>query len=151
MAAMTVCIQFQFAAPAFAQASPPKCSENLEKTASFTFDGQTQSFFVGYRWGEGVLTLSNGQEFSFSARGIKFGETGVRTGYITGDVYGLDSLEDFIGHYQGVVGGFLPGIGRNDVQLVNSKCVTIVARVIETGVSLSLEADQTLTIQFSDN
>ncbi|WP_271952228.1 hypothetical protein [Ruegeria faecimaris] len=137
--------------PSSAQPSEDSCPENPIKSGTFVFDGESQAFFVGYRWGQGVLTLTNGQEFEFLARGLKFGEFGAREARITGDVYGLESLEDFIGHYQGTAGGALTIIGRSDIQLVNSQCVTLVASSKEKGWNFSLEADQGLIIQFSED
>ncbi|CUH46632.1 hypothetical protein [Ruegeria atlantica] len=131
------------------QALGAGCPEKPELSGSVTFTGETRSLFIGVRQGQGVLELEEGQEFTFSARGLKFGETGTRDGTISGNVYGLQSPDDFPGLYQGVVGGFLAIAGESDIVLVNSKCVTIVARVSAVGLNMSLEADQAVIIQFT--
>ena len=125
------------------------CPANPKKSATFTFSGVTVAFIAGYRWGEGILKLENGQEFPFTARGLKIGEGGVRGGDIEGEVYGMESLEQFIGHYKGPAGAFIPGLGAGDIQLVNSECVSIVARYTAGGLSISLPTNQKITIQFS--
>ncbi|MGI9369986.1 MAG: hypothetical protein ACR2O2_14220 [Ruegeria sp.] len=132
-----------------AQTAGPDCAENPELSGSISFEGQTRSLFIGLRQGQGVLTLSDGQEFPFSARGLKFGETGTRDGTINGDVYGLTSPDDFQGNYQGVVSDLLPLAGKNDIVLVNANCVTIVARVTAVGLNVSLESDQAVKIRFT--
>lgn len=137
--------------PSLAQPLGQTCPENPKKTGTFVFDGESQAFFIGYRWGQGVLTLENGREYEFSVRGMKVGEIGTRSARIAGDVYGLESLEDFIGHYQGTTGGGFAVVGRSETKLVNSRCVTLVAKTNESGWNFSLESKQSVVIQFSDN
>ncbi len=138
-------------APSFAQTIDTECPENPEKSGTFTLDGQKRGLFVAFRWGEGIHTLNNGQEFEFSVRGLKFGETGSSTLQIMGDVYGLNNLHDFVGYYEGTAGGFLPLIDKKDVQLVNANCVTLVARVVESGLHYSLEAGQSFFVEFTND
>jgi hypothetical protein len=133
------------------QALGTDCPENPKPSGSVTFTGETRSLVIGFRQGQGVLSLEEGQEFPFSVRGFKFGETGTRDGTISGNVYGLQSPDDFPGVYQGVVSGFLAIAGESDIVLVNSKCVTIVARVSAVGMNMSLEADQAVIIKFTDH
>ncbi len=133
------------------QALGADCPENPELSGSVTFKGETKSLGIGFRQGKGVLKLEGGQEYKFSARGLKFGETGTRDGAITGNVYGLKSPDDFPGVYQGVVSGFLAIAGKSDIVLVNSECVTVVARVSAVGLNISLEAGQAVVIKFSDD
>ncbi|WP_170756474.1 hypothetical protein [Ruegeria lacuscaerulensis] len=141
---------YQPTAQSFAQTASRKCPENPDKSGTFTLEGQKRGIFVAFRQGEGVLTLNNGQQVEFTVRGLKFGETGSSTVRIKGDVYGLQSLEDFVGHYEGVAGGFLPMIERKDVQVVNSNCVTLVAKVVESGLRYSLVAGQSFLIEFPE-
>ncbi|WP_170326745.1 hypothetical protein [Ruegeria arenilitoris] len=131
-----------------AQTVGSKCIENPARSGTITFDGQSVSFLVGYRRGTGVLTLENVQEFPFSARGIKVGETGVLSGHIQGEVIGLEELVNFNGHYKGGSGDALPLVGIGNLTLVNSQCVTIVAKCVAAGLKMSLPEDQVVTIQF---
>ena len=150
-AVVAACLLCLTVSSSSAQTASIECPENPERSGTFTLQGETRSFFVGYRWGEGILTLNNGEEHKFSARGLKFGETGSSTVQIAGDVYGLEPLDDFEGDYVGTFGGVLPLIGQTDVLLVNSKCVTLAAKLVGTGWTVSLEADQTLAIKFENN
>lgn len=134
---------------AVAQTANQDCSSNPKKSGTFTFQGSSAAFIVGYRWGSGVLTLENGQQYAFNARGFKAGETGVRDGTIKGAVYGLEDIDDFIGHYKGAAGGIVPILGLGGITLVNSECVVINARHTSTGLKLSLPGDQAITIQFA--
>lgn len=104
---------------------------------------------VGLRWGEGVLTLNNGTEVPFSARGVKPLETGMRAGRITGEVYGLSAIQDFIGQYRGVGQQLVPIQAASDLVLVNpTTCVAIVARSESTGFKFSAPNSQHIQIQF---
>jgi len=132
---------------ALAQNVGEACTENPPRSGTIEFDGNSKSFFIGYRWGEGVLTLDDGREFEFNARGFKAGETGLREGKIEGVVYGMESVDDFIGHYTGLSGGILPLRSKGDITLVNSQCVFISARHTSKGMMLSLSGQQNVTIQ----
>jgi len=132
-----------------AQDAGPNCPNDLKKSGTFTFQGNSTAFIVGYRWGTGVLTLENGEQYAFNARGLKAGETGVREGTIKGTVYGLETVDDFIGHYKGAASAIVALVGMGGITLANSECVVINARHQSTGLKLSLPAEQTLTIQFA--
>lgn len=130
-----------------AQNAGNACPDNPPRSGTIEFDGNSKSFFIGYRWGEGVLKLDDGREFQFNARGFKAGETGLREGKIEGVVYGMESVDDFIGHYTGLAGGIVPLWSKGDITLVNSQCVFISARHTSKGMMLSLSGQQNITVQ----
>jgi hypothetical protein len=130
-------------------AAQANCPSNPEQSATFTLSGATVAFIAGYRWGEGVLTLNNGQEFPFTARGWKLGESGTRGADIKGEIYGMESLDQFVGHYRGAGGNVTLIVGEGDIHLVNSECVSIVGRYISGGMRLSLPTDQKITVQLT--
>ena len=74
-----------------------------EATPSAVISGQikTVGFMVGVRWGNGVLTLSDGEKRTFSIIGGKLLETGVAKNVFSGEVYNLNKVADFEGTYFG--------------------------------------------------
>lgn len=136
---------------ALAQNAGETCPENPPRSGTIQFDGNSKAFFIGYRWGEGVLKLEDGRQFEFNIRGFKIGETGLREGRIEGVVYGLKDVDDFIGHYSGIAGGVVPIWSKGDITLVNSQCVFIDASHASKGMMLSLSGQQNITIQMVAN
>ncbi|SLN67229.1 hypothetical protein ROA7450_03582 [Roseovarius albus] len=131
-----------------AEEAGENCPENPAKSGTITFSGQSTAVLVGVRWGKGVLTLADGQEIPFRARGYKGGEMGARVADINGEVYGLDNVNDFTGDYEGVSDGVVPIKGKGQLGLVNSKCVFIVAKHDSTGWTASAPSSQRVTIKF---
>ncbi len=138
------------AEPASAQANFDECGTDLPLSGTISGEGQSVSFIVGYRWGKGVLTLNDGREFPFTVRGLKVVETGVRVMEVEGEVYNLERIEDFIGHYYGASMGVVPIKGKGEIVMNNSRCVVIVARHKSTGITMSAPAPQGITIQFGE-
>jgi hypothetical protein len=139
------------AEPASAQANFEQCGTDLPLSGTISGTATSVSFLVGYRWGKGVLKLNDGREFPFSARGLKVLETGVRTMEIEGEVYNLERIEDFIGHYYGASMGIVPIKGKGEIIMNNSRCVVIVARHKSKGLTMSAPAPQGITIQFDED
>ncbi len=139
------------AEPASAQANFEECGTDLPLSGTITGSATSVSFLVGYRWGKGVLKLNDGREFPFSARGLKVMETGVRTMEIEGEVYNLERIEDFIGHYYGASYGLVAVKGKGEIVMNNSRCVVIVARHKSTGITLSAPTPSGITIQFDED
>ena len=138
------------AEPASAQANFEECGTDLPLAGTISGQGRSVSYIVGYRWGKGVLTLNDGREFPFTVRGLKVMETGVRAMEIEGEVYNLERIEDFIGHYYGASMGLVPVKGKGEIVMNNSRCVVIVARHKSKGITMSAPAPQGITIQFAD-
>lgn len=148
-AAVLLAVALFTPSPSKAQAVNASCAENLPLSGTFTFDGASVAIIVGLRWGQGVLTLQNGTEVPFSARGVKPLESGMRAGRITGEVYGLSAIQDFVGQYRGVGQTIVPIQAESDLVLVNpTSCVAIVARSDSTGFKFSAPISQQVQIQF---
>ena len=96
--------------------------------------------FIGGRWGEGTLTLSNGRVHRFTVSGAKLMEFGVATKILKGNVYNLSSIDDFPGTYFGIGGGLtVVAKGLGGMSIGNSRCVIINARVDKaSGLQMSM-------------
>ena len=62
-------------------------------------------FIVGARWGQGTLTLKNGDAHRFSLSGAKILEFGAAEKRLKGTVYNLNKLDEFPGLFLGIGGG----------------------------------------------
>lgn len=77
---------------------------------------------TGFSWGNGTLTFK-GREHYFSVNGLSVGDFGGADA--SGQVYHLNRIEDFDGHYTAVRTGILPGRASSAVTLKNEKGVRI--------------------------
>ncbi|MEM9844614.1 MAG: hypothetical protein AAF965_07420 [Pseudomonadota bacterium] len=148
-AAVLLAVSSLTPSPSYAQNVNASCGENLPLSGTLTFDGASVAMIVGLRWGQGVLTLNNGTEVPFSARGVKPLESGMQVGTVTGEVYGLSQIQDFVGQYRGVGQAVVPVQSEGDLILLNpTTCVAIVARSASTGFRFSAPNAQSIQVQF---
>ncbi len=111
----------------------------------------TVGFIVGARWGEGTLTLKDGSEHKFTAKGAKLLETGVAKVDFTGNVYNLEKLEDFEGDYAALTGGLTVVKGLDaGAALSNDKCVYMKLETESQGLRLSAPAPGGVYITLED-
>ena len=98
-----------------------------EPSATLTLEYKIFGVGVGVSKGEGVITLKDGAQYSFSIEGANIGAFGGGKVIAAGRVYNLEKLEDFSGGYAASEAGFAvivgPGVStlknqRNDVRLV---------------------------------
>ena len=97
---------------------------------------------IGVTWGKGILTV-DGVDHTFSVAGLSVADVGVARVTATGEVYGLQKLEDFNGTYQGVKLGIAVGGGSEFVAMRNENNVYIKMRAGQQGVRLSLATNGT--------
>src|SRR5215813_13106680 len=85
---------------AFAQDSqtdqPTSTAEQPDGTVDLT--GGTFALGVGYVWGNGTLKY-DGAEHAFTFSGVSVVDVGGANIKATGDVYHLQTLQDFVGRY----------------------------------------------------
>ncbi len=122
--------------------------DNLTQSGTLQFSMTSIGFLVGVRWGEGVLTLNNGEQHSFDVSGAKLLETGIATANFEGEVYNLNNLEDFEGTYYGASTKITVIKGKGELQTNNANCVFIRARSTGGGLQLSAPAPEGLAIKF---
>jgi hypothetical protein len=111
----------------------------------------TVGFIVGARWGEGILTLTDGSQHKFTAEGAKLLETGAAEVTFKGNVYNLQKPEDFEGDYGSISGGLtvVEGI-TGGAMLTNDNCVYINVEVESEGLRLSAPAPGGVLVKFED-
>ncbi len=122
--------------------------DNLVQSGTLQFSMTSVGFLLGVRWGEGVLTLNNGEQHSFDVSGAKLLETGIATANFEGEVYNIRSLDDFEGTYYGASTKITVIKGKGELQTNNANCVFIRARSTGGGLQLSAPAPEGLAIKF---
>ncbi len=122
--------------------------DNLVQSGTLQFSMTRIGFLLGVRWGEGVLTLNNGEQHSFDVSGAKLLETGIATANFEGEVYNLNKVEDFEGTYFGASTKITVIKGKGELQTNNANCVFIRARSTGGGLQLSAPAPEGLAIKF---
>ncbi len=122
--------------------------DNLVQSGTLQFSMTSVGFLLGVRWGEGVLTLNNGEQHSFDVSGAKLLETGIATANFEGEVYNIRSLEHFEGTYYGASTKITVIKGKGELQTNNANCVFIRARSTGGGLQLSAPAPEGLAIKF---
>ena len=124
--------------------------KNLVQSGTLKAHVSRVGFLVGVRWGEGTLTLNNGEQHNFDILGSKLLETGIADMDLEGEVHNLKNVEDFAGVYFGSAAAAALVKGKGEVRLNNSKCVFIRAKGAMTGVQLSAPAPEGVQIKLSN-
>ena len=114
------------------------------KTASGTIviDETQIMWIVGGDIGGGTLQY-NGQSYKFKMDGLKLGGFGVHKVKLDGDVYDLNSIDDFAGVYGAAEVGFtVADAGKGDAWFKNDKGVHIRLKSPESkGIALAVGVD----------
>ena len=92
---------------------------------------------IGWSWGGGTRTYE-GQEYKFKVEGLSVGDVGVSEASAIGQVYNLEQLEDFNGHYAGVAAAGAVDKGAGTARINNNNGVVIVLFSDTKGVDLAL-------------
>ncbi len=134
-------------------AAAEKCDpSNLVESGTFTAHAESVGFLVSVHWGDGVLTLNNGEAHKFKVIGGKLIETGFGETHLKGTVYNLKDIKDFEGVYYGaasetaIVKGPKGGITAKN----SSNCVYIHGESSTEGVRLSPPAPGGVQIKLAD-
>ena len=109
-------------------------------------------FMVSARWGDGVLTLNNGETRKFHLVGAKALETGAASNDFVGEVYNLKATKDFEGTYYGA--GTKINLGtatKGEGHVNNANCVIIKYRMTGGGgLQVSGPAPGGVEVSFTD-
>ena len=115
-----------FSSNASAQDTQTCQERELVESGKFTATVKSVGLIVGARWGDGTLTLSNGDSRQFSLKGAKLMEVGAAEIELTGTIYNLEKLEDFPGTYLGVGGGLtVVTADLGGMSITNGACVVM--------------------------
>ena len=125
--------------------------ENATPSGTVTGSVKTIGFLVSARWGNGVLTLDNGEQRRFHVIGAKALETGVAKNDFVGEVYNLENVDDFEGTYWGASKNINLGpLGKGEAVANNARCVVIKLRMTGTGLKVSGPAPGGVEVSFVD-
>src|SRR6266487_3396384 len=69
-----------------------------EPDAILRLKGGSFAAGIGFSWGSGTLTYK-GKDYPVSVNGLSVGKVGITGSSATGEVYNLQRLQDFDGHY----------------------------------------------------
>jgi hypothetical protein len=94
---------------------------------------------VGYRWGHGTLSYQ-GNSLDFCIHGLSVGDVGAASLNARGNVYNLDSAEDFAGKYFAISGGFTIARGESLTLLKNQRGVMLELESLDTGLRFDMAA-----------
>jgi hypothetical protein len=130
-----------------------KCNpNNLVKSGTFTGHVESVGFMVSVHWGDGVLTLNNGETHKFSVVGGKLIETGFGETHLKGTVYNLEDIKDFPGVYYGSSSesALVKGPKGGIIAKNGSNCVYLHGESSTEGVRLSPPAPGGIKIKLAD-
>ena len=126
-------------------------AENMPVSAQVAGHVTTIGFMVSARWGDGVLTLNNGDQHRFHLVGAKALETGAAANDFVGEVYNLRKVDDFKGTYFGASQNINLGtLGKGEGVVNNVRCVIVKFRMTRTGLKVSGPAPGGVEISFID-
>lgn len=126
--------------PGAAAAQSSTASER--PSAHLTMSQRQVSLLGSVAWGSGTLTFE-GQTHRFRIRGVGVGGIGISEMTATGEVFGLQRLNDFPGVYGQARAGAVGGDSqlRGGIWLQNTAGVRIFLSPERTGVALNVGAD----------
>jgi hypothetical protein len=126
-------------------------AENMPASATVTGSVTTIGLLVSARWGDGVLTLNNGEQRRFHIIGVKALETGVAGNDFEGTVYNLKNVDDFEGTYYGASTNVNLGtLGEGQGSVNNAHCVIVKFTMTGTGLKVSGPAPGGIEVSFID-
>jgi hypothetical protein len=132
------------ATAAFAQDTqtdqPTSAAEQQQPDATFDIKGGSFALGVGFVWGEGALKYQ-GAEHAFKFSGVSVVDVGGAHISATGDVYHLQSLDDFVGHYTIASAGVTVAGGGSVAVLRNAHGVVIKLRSTTQGLRFNLASE----------
>jgi hypothetical protein len=104
---------------------------------------------VGVSWGSGTLTMYDGSVHKLKVSGFSFGDLGISSVKLQGNVYRLTDPADFAGAYVAGGAGAAMGKGVSTVSLSNPKNVVMHLTAQQTGVRMTL-ASAAVSVELVD-
>ena len=144
MRSMTVCL---FASALMATAvcaedapTDPPTSSVEQPDATVDLTGGTFALGVGFVWGSGTLQY-DGAQHAFKFSGVSVIDAGGAHIKATGDVYHLQNLQDFAGHYTIASAGVTVAGGGSLAVVRNEHGVVIKLHATSTGLRFNLASE----------
>jgi hypothetical protein len=110
---------------------------NAVPSGTVEIEGKMLKLIVGGGSGKGVLHY-NGQDYPFTAKGLTAGGVGYTEVKATGNVYFLNTIEDFSGAYAAIGMGGTLGKGKGGSRFKNTKGVFMVLEQETKGLGVGL-------------
>jgi hypothetical protein len=113
-------------------------AEDKTPSGAIVIDETQVMWIVGGDIGGGTLQFQD-KTYKFKTDGLKLGGFGIHKVKLTGDVYGLDNVDDFAGIY-GVAeaGATLGNASKGDIVMKNDKGVVLHLKSAAQGIALDL-------------
>ncbi|MGC1458988.1 MAG: hypothetical protein WA825_11975 [Steroidobacteraceae bacterium] len=108
--------------------------------ATFTISGGVIALGIGYQWARGTLVYQ-GHSIPFAVRGVSLLDIGAARIAGSGEVFHLQSLDDFAGRYAGTTFGSAFARGASLGLIKNEHGVIIRARSTVSGVRLNFSGN----------
>jgi hypothetical protein len=118
----------------------PLVAAGDEPSGSMSLTSKSVAVGVGVSWGHGTLVYQ-GVHHRFSVKGLSVVDLGISKIHTSGDVFHLNNLSDFSGHYVAGAEGVAVGGGVNEYVLQNDHGVVLHLRGKEKGVRLQAGAE----------
>jgi hypothetical protein len=111
-----------------------------EPSGSVRISSKSVAVGIGVSWGKGTLVYQ-GHSHRFSVKGLSVVDLGISRIHTSGDVFHLNNLSDFSGHYVAGAEGIAVVAGVNDYILKNDHGVVLRLHGREKGVRLQAGAE----------
>ena len=108
-----------------------------QPSGKISLDATSVAAGVGAQWGDGTLTLNNGQQYQFTVKGLEVGGVGFVDIHAEGTVYNLYDLADFNGVYVAAETNASVGSGPGMQTMRNSRGVIINLSSAQQGVKMT--------------
>jgi len=105
--------------------------------ATIKLKGGSVAAGIGYSWGSGTLTYQ-GKEYPVSVNGLSLGKVGISGSSATGEVYHLNKIEDFNGHYNAGSAGLTIAGGASATAMKNQNGVSVVVTSTTRGADVTV-------------
>jgi hypothetical protein len=122
------------------QNAAPPVAADAQPDGTLVLNGGSVAAGVGYVWGHGDLTYSDGPH-KFSISGVSIVDAGAASITATGNVYNLKKLSDFAGNYVAASAGLTVAGGGSVAYLKNEHGVVI--KLVSTAVGLRFNLSAT--------
>ena len=112
-----------------------------EPAGTVTMESESVAIGIGVEWGDGTLTLEDGNKYNFSVEGLSVVDLGVSKVSTTGEVYKLADVSKFAGTYTAAKAGIAVGGGGEWTVLENQNGVVMKLKATQVGIKLSLAGE----------
>jgi hypothetical protein len=107
--------------------------------AALRLSGGSFALGIGVNWGSGTLTYK-GKDYPVKVKGLSVGKVGMTNSSAYGEVFNLEHLQDFSGHYNvGAAGtrGVTLGAGQSGTLMSNQAGVIVRVSSMQNGVAVN--------------